>query len=315
MIKYGAVKSERVIAVNERQEKILKLKKERDALVLAHYYQPLEIQDIADHVGDSFALAKLAQEARQSVVILCGVRFMAESAKILNPDKTVYLSNDAAGCPMADMATPEDVLALKERYPEAAVMCYVNSSAAVKAVSDVCCTSSSAEKLAAAIPERQIVFVPDRNLGSYIAEMLPDKELILFDGCCPIHDAIRADSAKAARERYPEGAILAHPECPAEVRAYADYVGSTAGILDYARKSEAKTLIIGTEDGICEILRREMPDREIVSLQEGFRCVDMKKTTLEDVIACLEGERKPIELPQDEMEGAARSLRRMIELG
>lgn len=301
--------------MNEKQERILSLKKEKNALILAHYYQPLEIQDVADHVGDSFALAKLAQDAEQSVIILCGVRFMAESAKLLNPEKTVYLSNEDAGCPMADMILPEDVVELRKQYPEAAVMCYVNSSAAVKAVSDMCCTSSSAEKLAAAIPERQIVFVPDKNLGSYVAEKLPEKEIILFNGCCPIHDGIMAQSAKAARERYPEGAILVHPECPAEVRAYADFVGSTAGILKYARESRAKTLIIGTEDGICDILRREFPDREIVSLQDGFRCSDMKKTTLEDVIACLEGDRPRIELPENEVLGAGKSLRRMVELG
>lgn len=294
---------------------IMRLKKEKDALILAHYYEPMEIQAIADHVGDSFALAKLAQEAEQSVIILCGVRFMAESAKILNPEKTVYLSNEGAGCPMADMVTPEDVLALRARYPDAAVMCYVNSSAAVKAVSDVCCTSSSAVKLAGAVEQRQIVFVPDKNLGAYVAAQLPGKELILFNGCCPVHDAVRAGSAVEAKRLYPQGELLVHPECPAEVVEKADYVGSTAGILKYARETDAETLIIGTEDEICEILSRELPNKRIVSIQEGFRCDNMKKTALSDVLDCLNGKRPPIALPEKEMTGAARSLKRMVELG
>lgn len=301
--------------MNQLQDDIIRLKKERDALILAHYYEPLEIQDIADSVGDSFALAKLAQRAEQSTIILCGVRFMAESAKLLNPQKTVYLSNEDAGCPMADMVTPEDVLRLRAQYPDAAVMCYVNSSAAVKAVSDVCCTSSSAVKLAGAIAEKRIIFVPDRNLGAYVAKQYPEKELILFDGCCPIHDAVRAQSAIEAKRLYPEGRLLVHPECRAEVAELADYIGSTAGILEYARSTEAGTLIIGTEDGICDILSRETPEKRIISVQEGFRCENMKKTTLSDVLDCLNGLRPPVVLPENEMTGAALSLNRMVELG
>jgi len=299
--------------MNKLQEKILTLKKERNALILAHYYQTLPVQDVADAVGDSFALAKLAQSAEQDTIILCGVRFMAESAKILNPEKTVYLPAGDAGCPMADMITPEDVLVLRRNYPDAAVCCYVNSTAAVKAVSDICCTSSSAEKIVRSLPNRQIIFVPDRNLGSYIAKCVPEKEIILFDGCCPIHDGVSAAEAEALKKSAPNAKILVHPECRPEVLALADYVGSTAGILDYARKTDAAELVIGTEIGVFDILMRELPDKKLRIIKEDFICTDMKKTSLEDVLACLEGVKPPVELPEAEMAAAAKSLKRMVE--
>ena len=298
--------------MNELQEKILALKKQRDCLILAHYYQPLEVQDVADAVGDSFALAKRAQSATQNSIIMCGVRFMAESAKLLNPDKTVYLPVEAAGCPMADTIAPEAVLALKKRYPEAAVVCYVNSTAAVKAVSDVCCTSSSAEAVVRSLPNRQILFVPDKNLGSYIAARLPDKEVILYDGCCPIHDGVTKEQALSAKRAHPEAKLLVHPECRREVVALADYVGSTAGILKTARAEPTGSFLIGTENGVYDILSRELPQAHIYALKPDFVCEDMKKTTLADVLACLEGRRAPLELPRSEMDGARAALERMI---
>lgn len=301
--------------MNELQNRIISLKKEKNALILAHYYQSLEIQDIADHVGDSFALAKQAQSARQDTIIVCGVRFMAESAKILNPEKTVYQSNAYAGCPMADMITPEGVLKLKKQYPEAAVACYVNSSSAVKAVSDICCTSSSAEKVVRSLENKQIIFIPDQNLGSYVAKQVPEKEIILYDGCCPIHHAVTEADVLAVKAAHPEAKLLIHPECKPEVVAHGDYIGSTAGILAYARKSDAKSFIIGTEAGICDILRRELPNKEIIPLTKNFLCVNMKKTTLEDVLACLEGEAEPVELPEAELAGARASLERMVSVG
>lgn len=300
--------------MNELQERILNLKKERGALILAHYYQALPVQDIADAVGDSFALAKLAQSAGQDTIIICGVRFMAESAKILNPEKTVFLPACDAGCPMADMITPEDVLVLRNKYPDAAVCCYVNSSAAVKAVSDICCTSSSAEKVVRSLPNRRIIFIPDRNLGSYIARRVPEKEIILFDGCCPIHDGVSVAAAQAFRKSFPSAKILVHPECRPEVLALADYIGSTAGILDYARKTDAAELVIGTEIGVFDILRRELPEKKLHIMMENFVCADMKKTSLEDVLACLEGKRSPVELPEAEMAAAAKCLERMVEI-
>lgn len=307
--------NERKNLMNELQNKITSLKKERNALILAHYYQSLEVQDIADAVGDSFALAKLAQDAHQDTIILCGVLFMAESAKILNPDKTVYQPAENAGCPMADMISPKQVMELREKYPEAAVVCYVNSSAAVKAVSDICCTSSSAEKIVRSLPNRQIIFVPDQNLGAYVAKMAPEKEIILFNGCCPIHDSVTEKHAAAAKKASPGAKMLVHPECRPEVLAFADYIGSTAGILDYARKTDADELIIGTESGVHEILKRELPDKKLTLIKESFICPDMKKTTLEDVLDCLEGKKRPVELPQNEMDAARKSLERMVSMG
>lgn len=200
--------------MNELQKKIMSLKKERGALILAHYYQPAEIREVADHVGDSFALAKLAQSAAEKDIIVCGVRFMAESAKILNPGKNIYLPAPEAGCPMADQIGPGEVLALKREHPGAAVVCYVNSTAEVKAVSDICCTSSSAEKVVSSLEEREIIFIPDRNLGSYVARAFPEKSFVIYDGCCPIHDALTVERVKAALAEYPGAELLAHPECP-----------------------------------------------------------------------------------------------------
>ena len=300
--------------MEELREKILRLKEEKRAYILAHFYQRQEVQEIADEVGDSFALAQKAQQADCDAILLCGVRFMAESAKILNPSKKVYLPNPGAGCPMADMVTPEDVRRLREQYPEAAVVCYVNSSAAVKAVSDVCCTSSSAERIVRALPQKQIIFVPDQNLGAYCAKQAPDKEFILFTGYCPIHHAVTEKDAEAARAAHPNAHFAVHPECRPEVLAYADYIGSTAGILKDVRASENEEFVIGTECGVQEILQSECPEKKIFTLMEDFICPDMKKTTLKDVLRALEGGEPEIELPEAEMLGARQALERMISL-
>ncbi|MDR0952492.1 MAG: quinolinate synthase NadA [Oscillospiraceae bacterium] len=301
--------------MTDTQEKILKLKKARGALILAHYYQSLEIQDVADLVGDSFALAQKAAKAHEQTLIVCGVRFMAESAKILSPEKTVYLPAENAGCPMADMIRASDVLELRAKYPGAAVVCYVNSSAAVKAVSDICCTSSSAEAVVRSRPEKQIIFVPDRNLGAYVAKSFPEKEFILFDGCCPIHDAVRKSDLDSAREKFPDAAALVHPECRAQVCENADFVGSTAGILAQAKTSAAPALIIGTENTIVSRLMRDLPGKKIVPIRDGFVCVNMRKTLPEDVLDCLEGRRAPLTLPPELLSAAAKSLEAMVAVG
>lgn len=301
--------------MNELQNRILELKKEQNALILAHYYQELNIQDIADEVGDSFALAKLAQEASEEKIILCGVRFMAESAKILNPGKTVYLPSDEAGCPMADMITPDDVIELRNKYPKAAVVCYVNSSAEVKAVSDICCTSSSAESVVRSLSQRQIIFVPDKNLGAYIAKKVPEKEFIFNEGYCPIHNILSSSDALAARSLNPNAVLLAHPECRSEVLAEADFIGSTSQILSYARKTDKNNLIIATEDGVYKILKREQPDKDITLITDDLVCPDMKKTTLENVLACLEGKREDIKIDESIMDKARLSLERMVDIG
>ena len=301
--------------MNELQQKILALKKEKNALILAHYYQAREIQEIADHVCDSFEMAQRARQAEEETLVICGVRFMAETAKILNPDKTVLLPSLGAGCPMADMITPDGVIQLRARYPGAAVVCYVNSSAAVKAVCDVCCTSSSAEKIVSSLQEQQIIFVPDRNLGAYVASKVPEKEIILFDGCCPIHDSVTENDVLAAKRAHPEAALLVHPECRAEVLRQAGFIGSTAGIIKEALASSAGEFIIGTETEVARRLTAIAPEKRFYPLVAGFECADMKKVSLTDVISSLAREEFAVVLETGELDAARNSLERMIALG
>jgi len=297
------------------QERILALKKEKNALILAHYYQTMDIQEIADHVCDSFEMARRAHSAQQELLIICGVHFMAESAKILNPGKTVLLPVLDAGCPMADMILPEDVLALQGRYPGSAVVCYVNSSAAVKAVSDVCCTSSSAERIVRALPEDRIIFIPDRNLGTYIASKVRDKEFVFHNGWCPVHDCIGASDVISAKKSHPNAQLLVHPECRGDVLGLADYIGSTSEIISYALDSTvANEFIIGTELGVVEHLSALAPEKRFYSLTSDFVCDDMKKVTLSDVLNTLETGKFEITLSVEEINAAKRSLERMVSM-
>ena len=300
--------------MTELQERVIALKKEKNALILAHYYQSMDVQEIADFVCDSFEMAQRAFKAKQELLIICGVHFMAESAKILNPDKTVLLPSPDAGCPMADMIVPGDVLALRERYPDAAVVCYVNSSAAVKAVSDICCTSSSAERIVRALPEKQIIFIPDRNLGAYVASKVPDKEFIFHEGFCPIHDCIGVGDVLAARKSHPGAMLLVHPECRGDVLEHADFIGSTAEIIKFALESDALEFIIGTEYGVTEHLAGLAPDKSFYPLTDTFLCENMKKTQLSDVLHTLESGEYEIALGADELSAARRSLERMVEI-
>jgi len=300
--------------MNTLQEKIISLKKEKNALILAHYYQTMDIQEIADHVCDSFELARRAREASESLLVLCGVRFMAESAKILNPDKTVLLPVTDAGCPMADMIEPADILRLREQFPDAAVVCYVNSSAAVKAVSDICCTSSSAVRIVRSLPNRRIIFVPDQNLGAFVARQVPEKEIILFPGFCPIHHNITEEDVLRAKAAHPQAQVLIHPECRPEVLAHADYIGSTAGIIQAALTSEATDLLIGTEKEIAEHLKVKLPAKNIYVLTSHFICPDMKKTRLTDVLRSLETGTYEVKMTAEEIAAAAASLERMINV-
>jgi len=297
------------------KDRIISLKKERGALILAHYYQTMDVQDIADCVCDSFEMARRARAAEEDLLIVCGVHFMAESAKILNPGKTVLLPSPEAGCPMADMVDPEEVEALRERYPGAAVVCYVNTSAAVKAACDVCCTSSSALKIVKALPEKRIIFLPDRNLGAFVASQAPEKEVILFDGYCPVHDRVAESDARAAKEQHPEAKLLVHPECRKEVLAYADHIGSTAEIINAALSSNAGEFIIGTETGVVERLAALAPEKRFYALQSGFICHDMKKTSLSDVLYSLETGQYEITLDAGVLKAAGRSLERMVGMG
>ncbi|MCL2568852.1 MAG: quinolinate synthase NadA [Oscillospiraceae bacterium] len=302
------------MTVTEFKQEIQKLKEATGALILAHYYQTLDVQDVADVVGDSYEMAKQARDAEQSTIVVCGVRFMAESAKILSPEKTILLPAPDAGCPMADMVDADDVLALREKHPNAVVMCYVNSSAAVKAVSDICCTSSSAVRIARALDADEIIFVPDRNLGRYVAEHVPEKQIHLHPGFCPIHDRVTVEQVQKAKERYPNALFVAHPECRGPVLALADFIGSTAQMIDFVRKTEAKEIILGTELGVLELVQREMPEKKILSVAAGFVCPNMKKTTLQDVYNTLATGAHEIHLTKEEIHAAKAPLDRMIAL-
>ncbi len=297
---------------NELQREVLRLKKEKNALVLAHYYVPLEVQDVADAVCDSFAMAQKAAKAENDIIVICGVRFMGESAKLLSPDKTVLLPSPDAGCPMADMVTPEDVLRLRSEHPRAKVMCYVNSSAAVKAVSDVCCTSSSALRIAKNLDCEEIIFVPDKHLGSFVARHVPEKTFWLHPGFCPTHHKISEADVLAAKKAHPDAEFAVHPECGEDVVKYGDLVGSTAEILNFARKTDAPEILIGTESEIVLRLRRELPEKKIYGVGSSFVCPNMKKVTLEALYECLRDEKTKVELPGDVLSAARVSLDRMV---
>ncbi|MCL2030701.1 MAG: quinolinate synthase NadA [Oscillospiraceae bacterium] len=299
--------------MTERQGLAARLAKERNVLILAHYYQTMDIQEIAHVVGDSFTMAKKAAAAREDVLLVCGVRFMAETAKLLAPDKTVLLPVPDAGCPMADMIEAEDVLRMREQYPGAAVVCYVNSSAAVKAVSDICCTSSSAVRMVRSLEQDEIIFVPDRNLGAYVASQTPEKRIHLYDGYCPIHHIAAERDALAAREAHPDAALLVHPECRPEVVRLADGVGSTEYILNTVEAApEGAEFIIGTEEGVVRRLERTAPGRRCYLLRAGFTCVNMKKTTLEDVCRALETLAPRVELDAGTADQARVCLEHMV---
>jgi quinolinate synthase len=296
------------------QQEILRLKEEKNAVILAHYYQIGEVQDMADYVGDSFALSKLAAGLPHPLIVFCGVSFMAETAKILSPEKMVLHPAPEAGCPMAEMVTAADVAKLRRQHPDAAVVSYVNSSTEVKALSDICCTSSNAEKVIRSIPQKRIIFVPDENLGSYTAARIPEKEFILHDGFCPVHEEVMAIDVKLAREENPGALLVVHPECRAEVVNMADYVGSTGQMIDFINSSNHQSFIVGTETGILHPLRRDNPDKKITSLATSFVCPNMKKTSLQHVLESLRNLYKQVEIDKSLMDRARLPLTRMLEV-
>ena len=271
-------------------EEIQKLKKEKDAIILAHYYVRPEVQDVADYIGDSFYLSKIAASAKEKTIVFCGVGFMGESAKILSPDKTVLMPAMDADCPMAHMATEEGIRKVREEYDDVAVVCYINSTAALKELSDVCVTSANAVKIVKALPNKNIFFVPDRNLAHFIAEQVPEKHFIYNEGFCIVHEFMDPEEVKEAKEAHPEALVLAHPECPQTVLKQADYIGSTTGIMKYAKESDAKEFIIGTENSIVQHLQFECPDKKFYPLSKDCVCHNMKLTTLMDVYNCVRGQ-------------------------
>jgi quinolinate synthase len=296
----------------EMIEQIAELKKQRDAVIVAHNYQIDDVQDIADIVGDSFALSRYCASSPHRVIVFCGVHFMAESAKLLSPEKTVLLPEIDAGCPMAEMVTAEALREEKKKHPNAAVVCYINSTAEVKAESDICCTSSNALKVIRSIKQEEIIFVPDCNLGSYVAKMVPEKGIILWKGFCATHHKIKPDDVKKVRELHPDALLLVHPECKPEVVELADFAGSTKQIIEYASSSSNKKFIIGTEMGVLYKLKKDNPEKQFYLLSPGLMCPNMKKTSLESVYKALRDMKHNIELDDQLINKARLPLDRML---
>ena len=294
-------------------ERILQLKKEKNAMILAHYYQNDEIQEVADFIGDSLDLSKKAANNDADVIVFCGVRFMAETAKTLSPAKTVLLPAEDAGCQMADMISPKDVLAMKEEHPKAAVVCYVNTTTEIKAVSDYCVTSTNAVRVVQNVPETEIIFIPDKNLGAYVAEKVPEKTFYFFEGFCPTHHFIQPSEILAIKGKEPDGEVLAHPECPPEVLALADFVGSTGQILQRAKASPNKKIIVCTEKGILYKLKKENPEKEFILASSGLLCPNMKKIDLTVLLNALTHMQHAVYVDEKMRKKAIVALDRMLE--
>lgn len=292
-------------------DKIKMLAKKRDAVILAHNYTRPEIQDLADFVGDSLELSRTAAKLSSKVIVFCGVYFMAETAYILSPDKTVLIPDPYAGCPMADMITGEQLRVLKKNYPNAKVVCYVNSTAEVKAESDICCTSANAVDIVNRVDSSDIIFVPDKNLGTYVSKMT-GKKLILWQGYCPIHAMIRAEDIIRAKQEHPNAKVVVHPECSEEVISLADAVRSTSGMLRYVKETDSKEFIIGTESGILYRMKKENPGKEFFPVRRDTICVNMKKVTLEKVLDSLENNKHRVTVPEDIRLKALKSIERML---
>lgn len=302
--------------IKEMQDEIMRIKKEKDICILAHAYQSHDIWEVADYVGDSFGLAQRAAEAPQKTMIMCGVRFMAETVKLLSPEKTVYLPEPDAGCPMADQIDYDLLAALREKNPDYTVVAYVNTTTEVKTLSDVCVTSSSAVKIVKNMPEKDILFIPDCNLGSWVKKQVPEKNIKLVSGGCPTHVRVTIKDVEKAKAAHPNALLLVHPECLKEVTELADYAGSTTGIMDYAAKSDAKEFIIGTENSIVSHLQLAHPEKRFYALSKDCVCHNMKMTTLGDVYNCVvNGEGESITLTEETMQKARKSIDAMLRLG
>ena len=296
------------------KNEILKLKEEKNAVILAHYYAPDEVQEIADFVGDSFYLAKVAKKSTADIIVFCGVSFMGESAKILGSEKKVLMPDLTADCPMAHMVAEGKIEEMREKYDDLAVVCYINSTAELKAKSDVCVTSSNAVSIVKALPNKNIFFIPDKNLGAFVAEQVPEKNIILNDGYCPIHAAISAEEVKAEKAEHPNALVLTHPECEAEILAISDHIGSTAEIIAYAKESPCAEFIICTEDGVEFKLRGDNCGKKFYFPKTRPCCTDMKLNTLEKLLHALETESNEVKLDAKLSEAAIAPLDKMLEL-
>ncbi|MBL7156952.1 MAG: quinolinate synthase NadA [Candidatus Omnitrophica bacterium] len=307
-------KKDDILYKEELKRKITKLKKERNAAIIVHNYQRDEIQEIADFSGDSLALARAAIDTKAEILVFCGVHFMAESASILNPDKKVLLPVKEAGCPLADMITVPSLRQKKKEFPRAAVVCYVNSSAEIKAESDISCTSSNAIEVVKSIKNKRIIFVPDKNLGRYVQSQVPEKDIILWEGYCPTHLRLTEEDVVKAKKNFPGSEFIAHPECRPEVLKLADHICSTAGMFKYARASKAKEFIIGTEGGMLYKLKKENPDKKFCLPTPRLVCANMKLTTLGWVVHSLESLVYEVKVSPQIRERARQTLERMLRV-
>ncbi len=296
-------------------EEINKLKKEKNAVILAHYYVSDEVQEIADYIGDSFYLSKVATEIDADTIVFCGVSFMGESAKILNPEKTVLMPDAGADCAMAHMVEIKKIEEMRKKYDDLAVVCYINSTAEIKTYSDVCVTSANAVKIVKNLPNQNIFFIPDGNLGRYVKEQVPEKQVFLNDGYCPIHAAMTPEQVEAAKREHPNAEFCVHPECPKAVLEHADYIGSTSGIINYVAGSKAGEFIIGTEVGVMYELHKNNPDKKFYALGGNPVCGDMKLITLEKVADVLKKGTNEVKVSDEVRQAALRPLERMLELG
>ena len=297
------------------KEKILQLKKEKNAVILAHYYAPAEAQEVADYVGDSFYLAKIAKKSTADIIVFCGVSFMGESAKILNPDKKVLMPDLTADCPMAHMVADGKIEQMRKEYDDLAVVCYINSTAELKCQSDVCVTSSNAIKIVKNLPNKNIFFIPDRNLGRYVAEQVPEKNIIINDGYCPIHAAITVEQLQKVKDEHPTAPVLIHPECEPELLAISDFIGSTAELIDYVAGSPLDEFIICTEDGVDYKLITDNPEKKFYYPNPHPCCADMKLNTLQNILSVLEKEDKEVFVDETVARNAWKPLDRMLKLG
>ena len=296
------------------QEEIRKLKAEKDAVILAHYYTEPEIQELADYIGDSFYLSKLAAGLPNKLLVYCGVSFMGESGCLLSPEKKVLMPDLTADCPMAHMVRKEDVDAARVRYDDLAVVCYINSTAEIKSWSDVSVTSANAVQIVRNLPNKNILFIPDKNLGRFVAAQVPEKNVMLVKGYCPVHEAISADEIRELKAEHPEAEILVHPECGAEVTGLADYAGSTSGIIQYATASEKNEFIIGTEVGVRYELQKRNPEKKFYFTKTRPVCHDMKLITPEKILKVLKDEVNRAVVKPEQAEAAKQTLTRMLEL-
>lgn len=296
------------------KEEIKRIAKKKNAVIITHIYQRLEVQDIADHVGDSLALSRFAAKTNADIIVFCGVHFMAETAKLLNPLKTILLPDLQSGCPMADMISVDDLRAFKAEHPGAPVICYVNSNADVKAESDVCCTSTNAVQIVSSFKDREIIFVPDKGLGVWVQEQLPDKKIHIYDGFCPTHYQITPKDVFIMREKYPRAVVVAHPECDPEVWRLADFVGSTSQIYKFVSNNSKQQFIILSEQGLVARMQRDMSHKTIVTTFPLPLCPNMKYHKLENVLNALVNNVNEIKIKPDRFKKAAQTITRMFEI-